>query len=422
MRPQICRNLLGLAAAALAWTGAAFGVPLQPLVDRTPAGGTLVLAPGRYEGPVRITRPIAIDGSGRAALVGNGGRGTVFTVEADGVTLRDLTIAESGASHDQVDAGILLLSSRNRIVGNLIRDTLFGIDLKASHENLIEGNRISSKPFELGLRGDAIRVWASHRNRIRGNLIHDSRDLVVWYSNDNLIEDNLGRNNRYSVHFMYGIDNDVRSNEFRHNSVGISLMYSRNTRVTGNRIINSLGAAGTGIGLKQASAITVSGNRIVYCAIGIHVDQSPMADEGGNRIEGNEIAYNMEGIVFHSELEGNLLRGNRFLDNLRSVIVAGNGTALGSRWEGNYWSDYVGFDRDRDGIGDSPYRRRLFLDQLWTAYPAVKFFYGSPVLTFLDYLARLAPFSEPRLILEDRRPLFRYTPIAATGGATPAAR
>ena len=411
---QIGRFLLQFALAAVPMVGPSYAIPLQPLVDAAPPGSTLVLAPGAYEGPVLIAKPLTLDGSERRAIVGGGGTGTIFTVRAPGVTLRNLTIENSGSSHDTVDAGILLESSGNRITGNLIRDTLFGIDLKESHGNRIEGNEIISKRDELGLRGDSIRLWASHRNTILDNRIHDSRDLVVWYSNRNKIERNRSWNNRYSVHFMYGEDNEVRDNDFRHNSVGVYLMYSKRTRLVGNRIFNSLGAGGVGLGLKDSDGITIEDNTVVYCAVGIHIDQSPIDDEAVNRFGNNEVAYNVVGILFHSDLVGNEFRGNRMSNNLHAVEVDGNGAARGNLWEGNYWSEYEGFDRNRDNRGDSPFEYRTYMDQLWTTEPAVRFFYGSPVLSFLDYLARLAPFSEPRLILIDKAPLYGPPPPLAS--------
>lgn len=392
-------------------------VPLQPLIDATPAGGTLTLAPGRYEGPVLISRPITLDGSSRRAMIDGGGKGTVITVRANGVVLRDLVVTGSGESHDTVDAAILVESSRNRIENNLIRDALFGIDLKEAHDNIITGNDITSKSLDLGVRGDGMRLWASHRNVVRDNLVHDSRDLVVWYSNGNRLEGNRGWNNRYSIHFMYGENNDVVNNDFRHNSVGIYLMYSKDTRVAGNRIFNSLGAGGIGLGLKEADRVDATGNSIVYCATGIYVDQSPLDPDAVNRFEDNEIAFNVNGITFHSDLEGNEFRGNRLRSNLQPVLVEGNGTARRNVWEGNYWSDYEGFDRNRDHLGDTPFEQRAYMDQLWAAHPAVRFFYGSPVLTFLDYLARMAPFSEPRLILVDRKPVLSVPAPPAAGSA-----
>jgi nitrous oxidase accessory protein len=195
-------------------------------------------------------------------------------------------------------------------------------------------------------------------------------------------------------------------------------MYSKTTRVQGNQIFNSLGAGGVGIGMKESDDITITGNSIVYCATGIYTDQSPLDDRAVNRIEGNEIAYNAAGIVFHSEWVGNELRSNRFVSNMIGVTVEGNGSARENLWEGNYWSDYEGFDRDGDNVGDTPFEERHYIDQLWADNPVIKFFYGSPVLTFLDYLARLAPFSEPRLILVDRKPVFSK-PAPLPAGARP---
>ncbi|MDH5750914.1 MAG: nitrous oxide reductase family maturation protein NosD [Deltaproteobacteria bacterium] len=379
---------------------------LQPLVDKTADGGTLLLEPGHYLGPVVINRPITIDGNKRQAVVDNRGTGTVFLVEADGVTLRNLTIINSGESHDQIDSGIRLRSANNRVEGNRIRNTLFGVDLREAHHNLIEDNDISSLDLDLGVRGDGIKVWASHNNTFRNNRIFDSRDFVMWYSNKNLIENNQGWNNRYSLHFMYADSNRVLGNTYRHNAVGIFLMYSKDGLIQNNNIFNSLGSTGMGIGMKESSGMTILDNRLIYCATAIYLDMSPFDDELINRIENNDISYNVQGIVFHSDWSGNEIRNNSIYSNIHNVSVRGNGTALENLFEGNYWSDYQGFDRDRDGIGDTPHQERIYMDQLWMDFPAVKFFYGSPVFTFLDFLARLVPFTEPRLIMEDHRPVF----------------
>ena len=80
------------------------GLPwLQTLVDATPAGGTLNLEPGRYSGPVLVTRPIVIDGHGQATIT-NGDTGTVFTLETSKATLMHLTFTGSGDSHNTDDA------------------------------------------------------------------------------------------------------------------------------------------------------------------------------------------------------------------------------------------------------------------------------------------------------------------------------
>jgi nitrous oxidase accessory protein len=190
--PVLLLLIINLAAPS-AMAGAV--ASLQVLIDQTPEGETVPLEPGIYEGPVVVNKAVILDGNGQVTIDGLG-IGSVLLLKADGVVVENMIITNSGDSHDQVDAGILVRSSRNRIRNNKIENTLFGIDLQEAHENMVIGNEISSKNATLGLRGDGIRGWASHRNVFRKNRIHDSRDMVIWYSNDNIIEENEGWNNR----------------------------------------------------------------------------------------------------------------------------------------------------------------------------------------------------------------------------------
>jgi nitrous oxidase accessory protein len=180
--------------------------PFQSLVDAAPAGSVLKPKPGLYAGPVRLTKPLIIEGGGKVTIDG-GDKGTVFVVEADGATLRGLHFTGSGDSHDNDDACLNVRGNRNTIESNVVDNCLFGLDLKQSSHNLVKNNKISSKPVDLGIRGDGIRLWYSMSNLIEGNEITDSRDNVAWYSNDNVFRNNVGRRSRYSFHFMFAHHN-----------------------------------------------------------------------------------------------------------------------------------------------------------------------------------------------------------------------
>ncbi len=378
---------------------------LQLLIEQTPEGETVRLEPGIYSGPVTIEKAVILDGKGQVTIDGLG-KGSVLLLKADGVVVKNMIITNSGDSHDRVDAGILIRSSRNQIRNNKIENTLFGIDLQKAHENLIIGNEISSKNISLGLRGDGIRGWASHRNIFRQNRIHDSRDMVIWYSNDNIIEENEGWNNRYSLHFMYSGGNTVRKNTYHHNTVGIFLMYSRDVTVEQNVVRYSLGGTGVGIGLKEVDNITIRNNEIVYCTSGFYFDLSPFQPDRYNFVKANIIAYNVIGADFNSTLSRNILKGNAFIDNLETVRVRGKGVASENLWEGNYYSDYEGFDRDGDGYGDFVHNHDVYLDTLWMNNDWMRLFSGSPVISAINLLAQLAPISQPKRLMTDRKPVF----------------
>ncbi|MEA3418903.1 MAG: nitrous oxide reductase family maturation protein NosD, partial [Campylobacterota bacterium] len=286
-----------------------------------------------------------------------------------------------------------------------IDDCLFGIDMQNTMNSKVIGNKIKSKDFDLGLRGDGLRLWYSNDNLIKKNHLRHSRDMVVWYSHGNLIEENFGEYGRYSLHFMYTGANTVRNNTYEHNSVGIFFMYSRDTVATGNVIKNSLGATGMGIGLKEASNFTVKDNTVIYCAQGFYIDWSAFEPDMPNLIEDNNILYNAEGMHFHSKSIDNDILKNNFVGNMENVVNDSKRTQIAkNRWDSNYWDDYEGFDRDKDGIGDTPYHSYAYADKMWLYNPNVKFFYGSPVIAIIDFLAKLAPFSEPVLQLSDQNP------------------
>jgi len=214
--------------------------PLQPLIDATADGETLIPPPGIYAGPVVIERSINLDGQ-HQVTIDNGGKGSVIILRTDGATVRNLHLTNSGKSHNDLDAGVQVRGRFNVIKDNLIDNCLFGIDLQQSDHNVVRRNRISSKPFELGQRGDAIRLWYSFHNKITDNEINKVRDTVVWYSADNIIARNTASDSRYSLHFMYSLRNVVEDNRYYNNTVGMLLWKLYHRRIASPRIPSSNG-------------------------------------------------------------------------------------------------------------------------------------------------------------------------------------
>jgi nitrous oxidase accessory protein len=402
MRPAVimCLGLFWLAAPSRATEA----LPLQPLLDAAAAGTVVQLTPGTYAGPIVISKPLILDGDGKATIDG-AGKGSVVTIATDGATVRNLKLVNSGSSFDGVDAGVQVRGNFNVISDNAIDDCLFGVDLQQSSSNVVRRNKIRSKPVDLGLRGDAVRLWYSFKNRVLDNSFVDSRDMVVWYSEDNLISGNSGTGGRYSMHFMYSKYNLVEKNRFWNNSVGIYVMYSDGVILRDNYIAHATGATGMGLGLKESSEVKVERNQIMYCASGINIDQSPYQPDTVDEFYDNVIAYNGVGIEFNDQARiGNVFKGNVVKGNLTSLAVRSRASAIRQTFDGNYWEDYEGFDRDRDGVGDTPYEVHAYADRLWMDVPLVQFFKGSPMLEFLDFLERLAPFTDPDIIMRDPRP------------------
>lgn len=377
----------------------------QALIDATPTGGTLHPNPGNYAGPVLISRQIIVDGGGKVTVDG-GGTGSVLTINANGAMVRGLRLTNSGSSHDRLDAGIALTGSGNRIEDNVIDDALFGISLKRANQNTLRRNRIRSKPAELAMRGEAIRLWYSMDNLVEGNDIDWARDITLMNSPRNRVVGNSIRNSRYGIHLFFSPDSVVERNRLDRNATGIIVLNSDRVKLLRNRIFHSLGVSGAGLAFKMSAEGLAEGNEVVHCAVGLLAD-SPIEPANKTLLRDNRFAHNVIGIEFSGERGGHALHGNSFENNLTHVsMFFGGGDASKNDWRGNYWDDYRGFDRNHDGVGDTPYELYAYADRIWMEIPQARFFRNSPVLELLDFLERLAPFSAPDMMLRDPSPLF----------------
>lgn len=380
-------------------------LPLQPLIDATPAGGMLRPAAGLYAGPVVIERPMVIDGGGKVS-VDAGNRGTVLTVRASGVTIRGLRLTGSGETHDGIDAGLAIEGHDNLVDGNVLDEVFFGIHIKGGNRNRIRDNRVTGKNLSLGLRGDGLRIWNGRDNEITGNEFRRVRDLTLANSPDNRVANNRLADARYAMHIVFSPRTRVEGNIIERTGTGIVAMYSTDLIVRGNRISHALDGGGAALTFKDSGGALVENNEVVHCAVGLMAD-APVNAELTHVIRNNRFAHNITGMSFYGEKGGHRILDNHFDNNLTQVSISAPGVGEANVWRGNHWSDYQGFDRDGDGIGDTPYELWLYADRLWMELPKAKFFANSPSLELLDFLERLAPFSSPNLILRDSLPRLR---------------
>lgn len=394
--------LAGLLAGLLAAAPGHCLPPLQMFIDVTPPGGVLRPPPGSYAGPVVIRRPLTLEGEGRITIDG-GGRGTVLSIVSDGVTVRGLRLTNSGESHDTVDAGILVEGNNNVIEDNTIDDSLFGIHLRQARDNTLRHNRISSKPFDVNMRGDGIRLWYSSGNLIEGNVLREVRDIFLINSPDNRLIGNDTRHSGVGMQLVYAPGNLLEDNTIEANTTGIVLVYSDDNTIRRNRLHHLRSASGSALAVKESSGILIEDNDILHCGIGI-LANSPVHPENTLELNNNRFTYNDVAMYFYGEKGGHTIQGNRFEQNLQDIAVTAATSARDNHWGKNYWDKYEGFDRDGDGIGDQPHEIHLYSDRLWMDRPMTRFFRGAPMLELIDFIEQLAPFSEPPLVLRDPTP------------------
>jgi len=391
LRPDACRAV-------------AAGTPLQPLLDAAGEGDAFCLEAGDHAGPLRVRRSLTLWGPAEA-WIRSRGVGSTVSLEAPGTALLGLSIDGSGGRFDLLDAAVHIRADDARVEGVRVRRALFGLLAERSRRITLRHNDVGGDPAKpLGLRGDGIRIWEVRDSLIEGNRLHDSRDLVVWYSSANRILDNTIERGRYGTHFMYSHDNIVERNRYTANVVGVFAMYSRGLRLRANVIALSAGAAGIGLGAKESGALEVVGNHFLANTTGVYLDTSPFHPGDGNRFEGNEFRFGGTAVVFHGVTDRNHFLGNSFRDNREQVRTEGRGDARAAEWRRNDFDDYVGYDLDGDGTGDVAYELRSLEGALTARAPSVAFFRGSAALGLMELIGKVVPLFRPQIILVDPEP------------------
>jgi len=364
-------------------------------------GDRIVIHAGTYHEPeITVDKRVQIIGEGGPVFIGGGHQ--ILTVTADSVTIRGLVLRGVLPASSEDRAAVKFIGVHGCAVeNNVLLDTFFGIYLSKSTGCRIAGNRVRGSGRSEALTGNAIHSWSSSDLVIEDNVLSGHRDGIYFEftTNARVTRNRSSSNIRYGLHFMFSDGCIYRDNLFAHNGAGVAVMYSHDVLMAGNRFDSNWGAASFGLLLKDISDSRVESNRFVSNTVGLYA-------EGTNRVrfEDNEFNANGWAVKIMANAAGNLFRRNRFLNN--AFDVASNSTGNTSVFEENYWDHYTGYDLDRDGYGDVPFRPvRLFSLIVQQNEPAL-ILLRSFFIDLLDVAERVMPVLTPETLV-DRRPLMR---------------
>lgn len=379
------------------------GGPIPTIAEAlrvAPAGSRIVVRAGTYrESGLAVDRPLELVGEGRPVVDG-GERGQVFTVTAPGVTIRGFAIRNTGRSAVEDRAGIRLEGADGCVVAdNHLSGTFFGIYLARTAGCRVEGNQIAGTNLSEALSGNAIHLWNSREVTITGNTLTGHRDgIYLEFAKASIITGNTSHGNlRYGLHYMFSDSSAYRGNTFRANGAGVAVMYTRHVVMADNRFEDNRGQAAFGLLLKDITDSRLSGNLFADNTVGLYI-------EGSDRvvIHDNILRRNGWAVKLMANSTDNLFTGNRFEAN--SFDVTTNGRQHSSRFEGNSWDQYRGYDLDGDGTGDIPFRPVRLFAYLVARHDAVLVLQRSLFVDLLDAAERVLPVLSPETLV-DRRPV-----------------
>ncbi|MCC6807479.1 MAG: nitrous oxide reductase family maturation protein NosD [Deltaproteobacteria bacterium] len=362
----------------------------------------IAIAPGVFTGNWTVHRPVRITGSEGTVLEGTG-VGSVLVLNGDDIVVERLAVRHSGRRNTSEDAGIKASGARIEISDVVVTDTLFGITLEQCKACVIDRATVIGSPDD-PVQGDGIKLWESHGSAVTRSYVEASRDVVVWYSRHVRLFGNEVRRSRYGTHFMYVHDIDVSHGTLVDNVVGVFVMYSSGVHISDSVLAGARGAAGMGLGVKESEDITLDRASIVANTTGLYFDRAPRVETEPVRVSASLIGLNGVGVRLHSSQKGIELAENDFRHNTSAIEVEGGGDALGLSVHDNHWSDYEGFDLDRDGKGDVAFEVKA-LSRAWTdEQPALAFFKESVAMHALDVVSQSLPLFASKLLVRDAAP------------------
>jgi len=399
---------------------------LQEMLNASQDGDTLTLSPGKYFGNFVITKQITLRGSGESAKKGSiinaQGSGHALVLKNSHITIDNLNIVNWGDDLTDQNSGIYSnekvgsSSDKKRAVGLVIsNNTLsgdgFGIWLnhvtKAKvFNNTVEGN-LTLRSAD---RGNGIQVANVTHSHVFHNETHKTRDgIYVISSQNNLIEDNTMHHLRYGIHYMYSYDNTVKNNTAYSTRAGYALMSSRRLTITGNKTTDS---EDYGFLLNFITESTFTNNHIqgVWTkpenkVLGRDGKGLFVYNSGYNTLERNIIDTTEIGIHLTAGSENIKIFENSFINNPTQVKYVSNKKQEWSQnGRGNYWSNYLGWDMDYDGIGDAIFEPNDGIDKLVWQYPEMKMIMDSPAILILRWVQKQFPVLKPPGV-KDSHPL-----------------
>ncbi|HRP64611.1 MAG TPA: nitrous oxide reductase family maturation protein NosD [Thauera sp.] len=397
--PRLAAALAVLAACTLPASAATWrvqaGESIQAAIERAAPGDVIEVERARYVENLRIDKPLTLRGIERPTISG-GLRGDTIRVSATDVTIEGLIVSDSGDSLREQNAGIYLVPGSDRaVVRNCdITYSLFGLWIEKANDVLIEGNLITGKrEYASSQRGNGIQLYNTHRAQIIGNNISFVRDaLYVDVSHDAVFRDNKLHHSRYGTHYMNAYDNLWENNDTWMNRGGLALMEVRRLTVRNNR---AWANSDHGIMLRTIQDSLIENNVVAGNQRGFFI-----YDAEYNTLRGNTVVDNVVGVHLWAGSKNNLVERNDFIFNREQVRYVGARDLVWGEKEGNHWGNYLGWDRDGDGIGDVPYEANDLVDRLTWRHPMMKLLLGSPAIQTLRVVAQQFPLLRAQSIVD----------------------
>ncbi len=358
---------------------------------------TVLVKQGTYaEYNIGIVKPLTLLGENNPVIDGQD-KGEIITVQSDDVTVDGFTVVNVGTSYTTDYAAIRVVKSKRYTIKNCRLERLFfGIYLEKSSDGVVHNNYIQGDAVNEYNSGNGIQLWYCKNVEVTGNTVKNVRDGIYLEFSDHIdIRDNKSIDNlRYGLHFMFSNDDSYTNNLFQNNGAGVAVMFSKNIEMKNNVFRKNWGTAAFGLLLKEINDSEISGNTFEENTVGINIEGSNRIDYLHNDFKNNGWAVKVRGACY-----ANIFKFNNFLYN--SFDISYNSKLNDNGFDRNYWSNYTGYDLNKNGIGDVPYRPVKLFSYIVNRTPETIILLRSLFIDIIDFSEKVSPVFTPDNLLDE---------------------
>lgn len=382
------------------------GGRISDAIKSSGPGDKIIIKKGSYkESGIVVDKAVEIIGEDYPEIDGEG-QGEIFTVKSDNVTVKGIKLVNCGFSSMKDFAAIRVENSSGcTIANNMLLNNFFGIYLANSKKCGVISNEIISNAVSEISSGNGIHLWKCDSIRIEGNSVTGHRDGIYFefVTNSRVAGNRSEKNVRYGLHFMFSNYDDYENNTFKNNGAGVAVMYTRFVKMINNRFEDNWGPNSYGLLLKDINDAVIKYNTFNKNTTGLYSEGGTRINIFNNTFSENGWAAKILGNCFEDTIKFNNFIGNSF-------DISTNSSRNTNLFSENYWDKYNGYDLNKDGTGDVPFRPVSMFSLVVEKTPESMFLLRSFVVELLDLAEKVVPVFIPESLIDERPRMFIITP------------
>jgi nitrous oxidase accessory protein len=168
-----------------------------------------------------------------------------------------------------------------------------------------------------------------------------------------------------------------------------------------NYFLENWGSSSYGLLFKEIYDGELTNNVFMKNTVGLYSDGSNRINISGNEFIRNGWAMNMLGNSMDNEITSNNFIGNTF-------DISTNTKNSQNIYSFNYWDQYTGYDLNKDGIGDVPFRPVKVFSYVIGRVPASIILLRSLFIEMLDFAEKVVPVITPGNLVDENPSMKKF--------------